>query len=67
MRKVRSAAASGLVLVTPMAAAALASAILGGGTPAAQTHQPHSTLVNVLSTTVRTAASEPKIPAAAGD
>ena len=62
-----SAVVAGLVLAAPLAAAALASAIIGGGMPAAQAHQPKSALVRVLYTTIRTGSTDPKIPEAAGD
>jgi hypothetical protein len=66
MRKVRSAAAAGLVLAAPLVAAALASATLASGASTVA-HQPHSTSVSVLNTTAGLAASEPKLPVAAGD
>jgi len=56
------------VLAAPLAAAALASATLVGGVPTV-VHRSAATqaTVSVLYTTVVAGASEPKIPAAAGD
>jgi hypothetical protein len=68
-KKIRSrSVVSGLVLAAPLAAAALASATLVGSATASA-HQSSSThaTVSALFTTVRAAATEPKIPAAAGD
>jgi len=66
--KIRSrSVAAGLVLATPLAAAALASATLVSSPSAA--HQPRSTnaIVHVLYTTAVTGDTDPKIPAFVGD
>jgi hypothetical protein len=66
-RQLRRSVASGLVLAAPMAAAALASVIVGSSMPVALERQPHSTSVSVVHTTVVRGATDPKIPEAVGD